>query len=307
MNQITLNTGVKGIINAKIIRDGEVIQETGKHSNLILNQFFTTYTDRNCRLLIGTGTATPVVTDTSLSNPLSEYANDEIWDMTYSVDSVNGILTVQKTGTFTFTLGAVSGNLTELGLANYSGVLFTRALFKDSLGNPTTLTVTASDQLVVDYTLEFNVSFDQPQSTKTYSITDVATEYTIKPYFTNPATIASGDSHIWSTVGNRSCRVAVAKAATVNTLTGAISGLSGYTLVSSAASNSTLNSELSTNDKSVYQWSVTAGISDIVGTHRWVLLVDGSNPIVAIDLGATFTKTGSEVATLTVRTSYSRG
>jgi len=57
----------------------------------------------------------------------------------------------------TYPAGAIVGNLSEVGVGpgttSTAGALFSRALILDSLGNPTTVTATAEDTVVVVYTL----------------------------------------------------------------------------------------------------------------------------------------------------------
>ena len=90
---------------------------------------------------------------------------------------------------YTFALGAVVGNLTELGIASSSNdlpstKLHTRALFKDGAGDPTTVTVTALDQLVVTYVVQKSVPMAPVSSSITADVNGVATDiaYTIYPY-----------------------------------------------------------------------------------------------------------------------------
>jgi hypothetical protein len=56
---------------------------------------------------------------------------------------------------YTFTQGAVVGNISEVGIgwATTGNTLFSRALILDNLGSPTTITLVAIDQLTVYYRL----------------------------------------------------------------------------------------------------------------------------------------------------------
>jgi hypothetical protein len=72
--------------------------------------------------------------------------------------------------TWRFSQGAAAGNLSEVGIGwstTHSGALYSRSLIKDGNGNPTTITVLASEFL--DVTYEFRVY--PPQSDSTFQVT----------------------------------------------------------------------------------------------------------------------------------------
>jgi len=106
------------------------------------------------RCHVGTGTATPSVTDTQLqtflaavstSNPTTAIANSGPPDY-YSY----------RTFTWTSSIGALgNNNLTEIGISGQStnGLLFSRELIRDSGGNPTAFPISADEQLEVTYEL----------------------------------------------------------------------------------------------------------------------------------------------------------
>lgn len=102
-----------------------------------------------CR--VGTGTGTPAFTDTSLGNEIglsdgspSKSTTREASPDWYTETSI----------TYNFALGSVVGNITEVGVSTTNtGNLFSRALFKDELGNPVSITVLSDEQLRVVYTL----------------------------------------------------------------------------------------------------------------------------------------------------------
>lgn len=57
--------------------------------------------------------------------------------------------------TFRFPVGAAQGNLAEVGLGNYQGVMFNRTLITDELGNPTVLSILEDE--VLDVVVELRV------------------------------------------------------------------------------------------------------------------------------------------------------
>lgn len=104
-----------------------------------------------CR--IGTGTTAPANADTAL---VAQVASTSTVIGSQSVLNA-GAPDYQTTctGTFEYPLGAVVGNMAELGLgwASTGATLFSRARIVDSGGSPTTITVLASEILQVTYRL----------------------------------------------------------------------------------------------------------------------------------------------------------
>ena len=72
------------------------------------------------------------------------------------VDNLDGTSTLTISRTMSFSLGQVVGTFSEVGIFN-SGILVAGQLIKDAMGNPTTVTVLADEQLTITYTLELTV------------------------------------------------------------------------------------------------------------------------------------------------------
>ncbi|WP_396615439.1 hypothetical protein ACHZ97_14270 [Lysobacter soli] len=104
---------------------------------------------------VGTGTAIPQVTDTALQSYLAGMGSSQ-FTRSRSVSGsapYKGMATISTT----FAVGAVVGNLTEIGMSRVAAntsELWSRALILDAEGNPTTFPVLADEQLVVTYVLE---------------------------------------------------------------------------------------------------------------------------------------------------------
>ena len=136
-------------------QDGTEI-ETGWFPNLILDQGLNlmggTANSPLYYCSVGTGTSTPVVTQTSLDSVLA-YSSYSASSST--VNSGAPTYAGLHTHVYSFTQGSVVGNITEIGIGynNTNGTLFSRALILDSLGNPTSITLIALDQLIVYYRL----------------------------------------------------------------------------------------------------------------------------------------------------------
>ncbi|WP_444919126.1 hypothetical protein [Microbulbifer sp. JMSA003] len=139
----------------KICRNGERVIAADWHKNLItdngLNKLATSTLEfiRYCQ--VGSGTATPAEGDTQLAGFIASAIYTGSSD---GRSTTPGNRYEWKRYTYQFDEGAVVGNISELGISpDNSGNLFSRALVKDSNGNPTTISVLADEILVVTYEL----------------------------------------------------------------------------------------------------------------------------------------------------------
>ncbi|MEA3639916.1 MAG: hypothetical protein VBE63_08230 [Lamprobacter sp.] len=111
---------------------------------------------------VGTGTVVPQATDSALEQHVAGTSNRK--------NASSGRLMEAPFGgryqvSWEFGLGAVVGNMSEVGVGWSSGGLFSRALFVDVNGNPTTITVLSDEMLYVTYRL-FNYA---PQADETFT------------------------------------------------------------------------------------------------------------------------------------------
>lgn len=164
--------GAKGEYSFKVLDSNGIEKESvEKVDNMLLDTFFSfiqnetnvgfssTIPARTKLLRVGTGTAEPVQTQTSLGNLVASVSNGALGS-TYTETGMSFIGNAWKcsaTMTFVFPIGAVQANITEVGFSMDSGVaagvVHSRALIKDSNGVLRPLTVGAADQLVVTYKL----------------------------------------------------------------------------------------------------------------------------------------------------------
>lgn len=172
---IVQDVGIRGEQNLQVLKDGVVVRETGFQPNLILDEWFTRLLTQgnagsidayaSARCVVGTGTTTPNPTQTNLVSFLAAAAGS---NADYSSGS-NGIISDYKEvwyqRVFNFAEGAVVGNVAEVGttafaggLPNASTPLLTRALVLDVNGNPSTIAVTAAEQLRVIHRLVTRLS-----------------------------------------------------------------------------------------------------------------------------------------------------
>lgn len=132
----------------------EVIEETPWTHNLVLNigldRFGAGLTHNDfCR--IGTGTAAPANGDTQLQSQSASTSN-AISNSASNAGSPNYESTT--TTVYEFALGAVVGNMAEVGVgwsASTASTLFSRARINDAGGTPTTITVLVTEILQVSY------------------------------------------------------------------------------------------------------------------------------------------------------------
>lgn len=140
---------------------------------------------------VGTGTAAPAFTDSTLANfragTITKQSN------TTAVQSAAPYY-VRRTIVYRFAVGTASGNLSEVGIAwtETTGNLFSRARIVDGAGNPTTITVAADEAL--DVTYEFRYYPKTADDTGTIVLGGITHAWTFRA-----ATVTSADSFTgWS-------------------------------------------------------------------------------------------------------------
>lgn len=157
---INTKIGVSGVFNSvEVLRAGKVVRKTGEFHNLITDAGLarlasTGSTQNSCfnYVRVGVGNAPPSPSDLALQNQIASTSNPSSYDGSGGVNLEEGY--VWRRVTWTFEEGAVVGNVSELATgwaASSSGTIFSRALVKDSEGNPTTITVLADEQLRVTW------------------------------------------------------------------------------------------------------------------------------------------------------------
>ena len=192
---IELKSELEGIIKLEIIKEDGTLKE----AEGLNTPFYNLITDagldalgggyaltgggggvfRYCK--VGTSSTTPTVFDTALAAQTGSASDsgDTSNSVQYTVEPYYSNHQV----VYTFPVGAVAGNLTEIGFfsAESGGTMWSRALIKDSGGNPTTLTLLATEQLKVTYTVRryiptsltgsFTLNTNGTNSTINYTIT----------------------------------------------------------------------------------------------------------------------------------------
>ena len=158
------NMGMAGEFRVVVKRaDGSTKIDTGYQKNLILNQgldFFGGGKDTNMMsyCVIGSGNSQPVYTQNKLDTAIKGVSG-ATFSTKYDYDASRdgNLYKTNKVCKYSFT-GLNNVNISELGLASvYNSIsdyfLCTRALIKDSQGNPTTITVLSGEILEIYYKL----------------------------------------------------------------------------------------------------------------------------------------------------------
>jgi hypothetical protein len=133
---------------------------------------------------VGTGTVVPQATDSALEQHVAGTSNRKNASSGRLMEAPYG---GRYQASWEFGLGAVVGNMSEVGIGWSSGGLFSRALFVDTNGNPTTITVLADEILYVTYRL-FNYA---PQTDETFTFSTLSGTWTA---VVRPAHLGNGDS-----------------------------------------------------------------------------------------------------------------
>lgn len=105
-------------------------------------------------LAVGTGSSEPSYTDTTLNAEVARTnSTGGFGDSNEMVGAGDLVEYWRRIRTRVFTEAQANANLTELGFFSSSsgGTMWNRQLFRDELGNPTTITKTSEDQLRVTY------------------------------------------------------------------------------------------------------------------------------------------------------------
>lgn len=152
------------LIKRKVNSAGDeiTIDETSWINNVVLDQGLNALSTTNSNLLaylsVGTGNSPPDVSQTSLDNVLAvtNTSSPTQPQNSYNFSEIPFYVAARKS--FRFNAGVAVGNISELGLTSSSGsngLLFNRALVRDSNGNPTTITVLADE--ILDVIVEVRV------------------------------------------------------------------------------------------------------------------------------------------------------
>lgn len=180
MNTVNLKAtaGVAGKYRLRVGKRGQEPRiDTGWFDNLITDTGLNLRGSSNFLVAchVGSGTAAPAVTDSSLSSFVAGTDTKQNTNTgTQSTAPYYGRVTI----TWRFAEGAAAGNISEVGVgvgALSSDALFSRALVTDGAGSPTTITVLADEFLDVTYELQIV----PPTTDTTFNLTDAGPAGTV--------------------------------------------------------------------------------------------------------------------------------
>lgn len=171
---MNIQTGgkVSGVYGIKVLRnagtDKEHLVDFGESPNMLLDGFFERFASGNLAasgwyMFVGSGTTPVDATQTQLVSQVGSY--DHILTATQNDNvKVGNDYIASSTGIAEWSIGAIVGNISEAGIrlgTRIGSTVDSRALIVDSQGNPTTITVTAKDKLVISYTLKYIIPIQQ--------------------------------------------------------------------------------------------------------------------------------------------------
>lgn len=196
------NMGTAGEFRCVVKRaDGSTKIDTGYQKNLILNQGLDFFgggngSDMMAYCVIGSGNSQPVYTQNKLDTAVlgvSGTASSTKYD--YNAATDGNLYKTNRVRKYSFS-GLNNVNVSELGLAStYSNAttyfLCTRALIKDSKGNPTTITVLNGEILEIYYKLW--AIFDTTDKIGTLNLLDGVGGSASYNYIVRPATVGVTD------------------------------------------------------------------------------------------------------------------
>lgn len=170
----------------KVNDTGVVTGETEWIPNLITNFYLDYVCSANSRnfengsfLAVGSGNTAPAATDVALVSQIGSRTNNTT-GAAILANSGSPLYYSSWTKTWEFPLGAIVGNVAEVGVfTSASGSnAFTRALVRDGAGNPTTFSVLSNETLFVTYEVRFYPNLSDVSGT--ISISSVSYDYTMR-------------------------------------------------------------------------------------------------------------------------------
>lgn len=247
---------------------------------------------------VGTGTSTPAFTDTRLTTflamfPSSNSSNVEGNGTQTYVPGPPAYWSCVKT--YSFATGAVVGNISEVGVGNCNNTdtnpqLFSHALIVDGSGNPTTISVTGTDALTVNYELRYYINTTDTN----YSLSISSTTYS---GIYRRATVGSVASLYYQLHGTPSTSTrAVVFTGSIGSITSSPSGGSAVQTSLVAASYT----------PGTYYRSFTVAWDNTVGGNLSALEFDSSMGSWQFSVSPTIPKTASNTLTLQFNISWAR-
>jgi len=253
---------------------------------------------------VGTGTTTPTIGDTALVAQVFRTNSTGVPSISPTYGFADDYSYAYVEHTRVFLPGSGSGNLTEVGIFNASsgGTMWTRQLFKDEFGAPTTIIKTDDDELRITYQLRLNILTTTQDTTQT--IKSVSRDLSTRAYdidasgrwgaTSNASCVINSIGQSWRTAGSGILYSASAMPAITATQTGTGTG-------NSTGSFATYTAPERFRD-GTYIWNPGLGSLDI-GSVIWGNSNWGTPPIITT-INPAVNKTASERFTFVGRFSF---
>ena len=298
MINIEYGAKISGSFEIKVFRDGAVIKRLGRNKNLILSSQMASLGLLGTYLHVGSGSTPPAFSDTSLVNWVAAKQSTGGW-AEVSSSLVGDNYEREDKLEHQFNVGAVIGNISELGLSlsiSQATNLDTRALLKDDIGDPTTISVGASDQLVVTYFIKKQINM-LPTITSSL-LNGVTIDYTIRPCISAngkagsraafPSSIYLESSGMYMTVNdtNRVSIDPVTYLPTTLTSSGERTEIGGYSITLTATGSEIIHTFTMPINLGNFQWSCAtfATSNSLISTYvLFQIEFNGPNYITKLD------------------------
>lgn len=153
MISVPISVGGQFRLLTKKSKSGNIVDDTGWFNNILTNtglDNLSGFRDNPFYYVqVGSGNSEPDPLDLALDNQIAQTAL--IAEPLAVIDQVERYWSVGFTGTFLS--GSAAGTISELAIAPQTGtsVITSRALVRDGIGNPTSITVLSDEDLVVYY------------------------------------------------------------------------------------------------------------------------------------------------------------
>lgn len=296
-------------------KQGNITKETPWNKNLLTDTFFSSGNPSNIYGVVGTGTVPPVVTDTKLSSLVGVASNTATNTGSASVtgDDVTGYTYTTSSKIMRWNLGAIIGNISEWGWSDTTNLstyqLRVKNLIRDTEGNPTTISVTASDQLEIWWRLnkKWIPLSEMVDAVSTVLLNGVSTEVTCKNL--NPTKYSAAgmyDGTIWPRILGGMHYKTLVTAGTV--ATAIINATSGDNLAFASPTAAAEQNQLSASWMSTL---ISPGVVKVSVSWSIPLLTGAANtPMQAIvldDYGAPSVSTTAILVALTFAPQFIKG
>ncbi len=255
-----------------------------------LNRIGTNQWNTACQ--VGSGTATPLVTDTGLQTFVAGTTG-----LQSAVSSAQGSSPYYGADTrrYRFAVGVAAGNLSEVGIGwlPTGSNLFSRARILDGGGNPTTITVLSTE--VLDVTYEIRNFVPAADVTGNFTVTGVGNiGFTVRG--------AAATSTGWAPLSVPSMVFNTVYAGNIGPVTGYPSG------VQSTITHGTSPAYANNSLQRVFNYPFDLNEGNVTGGIRSFLTQSGSSNwgLFQFELGTIIPKTYAQTLTLSVQNSWAR-